>query len=318
MSTKVQTNTSESLNSFSTPLKYVILQGSLVYGCLLSSIVCSLYIKTKLEVNPFVKRILMLDTMSKIILMSVGIVGHFKTFVVGQRDLYSCSLAILPNLATSVGSYVYPAAMSLIRYHMATSMENHQHFKIWYISLVTGIAIGSQATLCLVMFGIAFGFNASFGPVLQTCLAKEISQEVQKLLIGPALTLVIGSISLVLGIVYDIAMYRFLKRRNSAAHPHIAMVAWEPPLVSAGPNDKMKATVPIKATALGCVNLCIICLVIYFVVFHFSASEFGQYAFRTCLGLYAIAQMPLILFLTVHPSVCFVSPSSPLWGYPSR
>ncbi len=278
---------------------YILIHGLLTYCALFSNVVCFAFIKWKLEINPYVKTILTLDVQSKLFLLTIAAAGHFRAFIMGHRDLYSCSLAILPNAIATVGSYVFPAAMSVIRYHMATSMEKHQRFKIWFIYSVTGIAIGSLALISSVMLIIVFGYNASFGPVLQSCHEAKNPSTSPTVIIGPVLCLLTGASGLAIGIIFDIGMYKFLKRRQTVICPAIAMVAWGPPIVSGGSKDKMKATVPIKATTLGVINLCIIFIINYFIVFHFSNADYGRYAFRTCLGLYAMAHMPLILFLTV-------------------
>ena len=109
-------------------------------------------------------------------------------------------------------------------------MENQQSFKMKFIWTVTLTAIGSQVLLCLTMTITVLVFNASFGPVLNTC-------------IGPAMILFISISGLSNGLVFDTLMYRFVKQRRNASVQHkVAMIAWGPPLVSHGPKDKMKVT----------------------------------------------------------------------------
>ncbi len=282
---------------FKWPLSDKIFQGIFLNVGIVANLVSMLFIFFKLELNPYVKRILICDTFSKVMLLSVANAGFISLFVLDARGLYTCSLAILSNLASFVGSYIYPAAMSVIRYHMANQMENQQHFKMKFIWTVTLTAIGSQVLLCLTMIITVLVFNASFGPVLNTCMDHDSGHVT---LIGPAMILSISISGLSIGLVFDTLMYRFVKqKRNASVQPQLAMIAWGPPLVSHGPKDKMKVTIPIQATCLGIVNLLIILTSVHFAVFYFANAGIGQYVLRGCVGVYNMIHMPLVLLLTI-------------------
>ncbi len=83
--------------------------------CLVTNIASYFYIERRLEVNTRVANILKLDTAFKILLMTLAEIGFVQIIVFDQRDLDSCSLALLPFLASLTGSYMFPAATSIIR-----------------------------------------------------------------------------------------------------------------------------------------------------------------------------------------------------------
>ncbi len=91
------------------------IQGVLVLVCLSTNIASFAYIKLKLEINSRVAKILKFDTAFKIGFTSMSVIGFFRIIFLGHRDLNACSLGILPLVASFVGSYIFPAATSLIR-----------------------------------------------------------------------------------------------------------------------------------------------------------------------------------------------------------
>ncbi len=93
---------------FKWPVSDKIFQGILLNIGIVSNLASMLFVYFKLELNPYVKKILLCDTFSKVMLMSVANAGFITLFILDARSLYTSSLAILPNLASFVGSYIYP------------------------------------------------------------------------------------------------------------------------------------------------------------------------------------------------------------------
>ncbi len=214
------------------------------------------------------------------------------------------------------------------RYHMATRMAAQKNFRHWYMSFVTVGAVVLQVFLCSIMFSTVYFYQSPFGPVISTCLIQNNKTTVPDpdpdppglpIFLGPMLVFATGALGLIIDIVFDSAMFMFLrKRKQSLVQPQIAMIAWGPrdnpeplsmsdtennpiPFVSLGTKDlkASKATVPIKATCLGLAYLVIVGIVIYFVVFRFGQDIAGRYLFRLCMAGFISCHIPLVLLLTV-------------------
>ncbi len=188
------------------------------------------------------------------------------------------------------------------RYHMATKTANQQYLRNWCIYSVIGFTIALEASVCLVMFYTTYFDNEPFGPLIELCYKEaEDTEPSEEFHIAPLITLFVVVSALVVGIIYDLAMLNFLKNRNRATQPSIALVPLnQPPLISHGSADSTaKMTIPIQATALGVVNLCIIFLLMCVLVFGLGQKDhrsyFIQVATTICLGTH----MPLVLLFTV-------------------
>ncbi len=187
---------------------------------------------------------------------------------------------------------------------MATRTANQRMFQPWFIRLIIAIAIIALFFICSVMLVAVLYFEASFGPVVDVCYDGAESRPT----FGATIALSIGLTGLVIGIIFDIAMYRFLKRRQSNTQPEMpmAMIAWEPevPMVTCGPStsgQSSKATVPIKATCLGAVNLVIV-VVMLFVLHNLNMDSKSlpvPIALKIGAMIVVIVHMPLVLVLTV-------------------
>ena len=185
---------------------------------------------------------------------------------------------------------------------MASKAAKQKYFKHHHIAIVVGIAVLLECLVVLGMFVPTFLYQEPFGPVLEACY-KSTKTSSNKLHFGPPFALVTAVFALVIGIGYDLAMLRFLKQRRSIK-PVLELVSWnqhhQPPIVSQGSNDKSsKGTVPIQATCLGVVNLCVVLVYFYVLVFGMGQEEYLTYFMLSggigCL----IVHMPLVLLLTV-------------------
>ncbi len=167
-----------------------------------------------------------------------------------------------------------------------------------------------QILVCLILFStlVFHRERESFGPVINLCM-KRLPSKSNRAVPEILTAFAFGMTGLVTGIVFDIAMYLFLrKRRRIASNPKIAMIAWGPlandnpvPLVSPGTKDlsKSKATVPIKATCLGVVNLFSVTIFQYLAQFRFSHDVLSRFVMLVVFGLYLAFHMPLVIWLTV-------------------
>ncbi len=185
-----------------------------------------------------------------------------------------------------------------VRYHIANEAANQKFFRRRSIVLIVTLAVLCELQVILAMFLPTFN-NQPFGPVLEACYTpdKESQDHVS---FGPLVVLVTNIAALTIGILYDLAMLRFLRQRRQVT-PALAMVAWgQPPLVAPGSNDNSsKATVPIQATCLGIVNLCVVTVYFYvFVLSLGSIEDMTYFMLSAGIGI-LVVHMPLVLLLTV-------------------
>ncbi len=168
-----------------------------------------------------------------------------------------------------------------------------------YLNLVTLLATLTEIILCTI-FGIyTFYFNVPFGPAIEVCFKNSNASTMTS--IGPVIVNSIGVTGLVIGVVYDIKMYRFLKQRKKQVQPGIAMVAWkqEVPAVSYGSNSSLRATVPIQATCLGAVNLVVWMPITFILIKGFNMKSILPYIVKILVFVIVAFHMPMILLLTV-------------------
>ncbi len=124
------------------------------------------------------------------------------------------------------------------RYHMASRMANGRMFQVWFIYLVVGTVASVLCALCTIMFIAVHWYKSSFGPVVDICFNPDYSQAGPQIWLGPAFALTSGVVGLIIGIIYDLAMFRFLqKRRKNMINPSFNMAQWKaerssPPLIS--------------------------------------------------------------------------------------
>ena len=153
-----------------------------------------------------------------------------------------------------------------------------------------------------------FYFQVPFGPFIQICMRRRTDHN--RIAFGPATFMFLSMASLMIGLCYDIKMYRFLKQRKKHVQPGVAMIAWKPdvPTVSYGSNSSLKATVPIKATCLGAVNLMVCLPTLLVFVKGFKLISVTLSIFQVSGMLIVTCHMPLILLLTVKSNAKKASP----------
>ena len=287
---------------------FTISMGFVICLGILTNCLSLIYIKFKLQINPKVEQLLTYDTVWKIMLLSLSLVFYILTITFGTRDFYSCSNLLLPLVASYMGSFVFPLAISMIRYHMATQMAKQQHFQQWYMNAITRTSIGILITLCLIMLWTVYHLEVPFGPSIVICSNADNRSESGMAISedqsfpGALLIFSIEIPCLVMGIIFDIGMYRFLKKRKASVQPQVAMIAWgsnEPPLVSPGSKDSFNSTIPIQATCLGTFSMILACLTTLAIIFQFDYQIKMHVVFSSSIVAYDVMHMPLVLFLTV-------------------
>ncbi len=198
---------------------------------------------------------------------------------------------------------------------MASRVAKQRVFQRWFIRIVIGTAVTSELLLIGAMLATVLYFKASFSPVIEACHDEEARP-----ISGASSSLAIGMICLVVGISYDAAMFRFLKKRQNQVKNSVAMVAWKPseqiktdqekensceqpphpPFVSWGSNDyTSRTTIPIKATLLGVINLLILLALIYIFTYGFGNPSWASFFLQTSAMVSVTLHMPLVLLFTI-------------------
>ncbi len=198
---------------------------------------------------------------------------------------------------------------------MASRVSNQRMFQRWFIVLVIAMALVLELSLIASMAITVFYFNASFSPVIDACYNNEIH-----IVSGSFVSLGIGVTCLSVGIFYDVAMYRFLKKRYGQVNNMVAMVAWkqppndqgqdqqeavsenqqQAPFISWGAKDyTSKATIPIKATLLGMVNLVILLVLIYIFANGFGYPTWTSFFLQTTAMVSVTLHMPFVLLFAI-------------------
>ncbi len=97
------------------PFPYLVTMGVIISLGVLSNSASMFYINRKLKVKPYVKSILKIHTYFMITLLTLCLIGYSFVAFGNYRTLYACTLYLLPALAGLVSSYVFPAAIAIIR-----------------------------------------------------------------------------------------------------------------------------------------------------------------------------------------------------------
>ena len=115
-------------------------------------------------------------------------------------------------------------AIAVIRYYLAVTVANHRPIRNWWINMFTGFSTGIVIFLGVLKAYATISLNASFGPAVGACVGPGTDVESQKL--GPKISTAIGMLSLITGVVFDCAMWKFLKDRRKKLQPAVALVHW--------------------------------------------------------------------------------------------
>ena len=197
------------------------------------------------------------------------------------------------------------------RYHMASRVDNQKSVQNWFIYLVAGTAILMALLVSMVFVVTAFVYRLSFGPVIDICYNPNYNESNETnqshSLVGPKLPLAVAGACLTIGVIFDVQMFRFIKKKRKEIQPSVAMMTWkhsQPPMVSLSQKDTnaSKATIPIQATALGVVNLGVIVL-LFIMVQGFGLGKDSPYFIAVVGLLVLVTHMPLILLFTVKSHV---------------
>ena len=99
----------------SNPWWFTVTNGLLLSLSLLTNLGSLIYIKIWLKINHYVATILTLETVFKLVLMLLALIGFCVMEHGNLRTFQLCSFHILPILASFMASYLFPSATSVIR-----------------------------------------------------------------------------------------------------------------------------------------------------------------------------------------------------------
>ncbi len=97
------------------PLAYSVVIGIITVSGILSNLVSLFYICKKLEVNQYVRRILKTHTSVMLTLQTLSFIGYCLVVFGNFPNAYTCSIYKVPILSGLASSYVFPAAIAVIR-----------------------------------------------------------------------------------------------------------------------------------------------------------------------------------------------------------
>ncbi len=92
-----------------------IVRGCLFVCALMTNLGSLAYVRLKLKLNRHLLNILTLHLIVVISGLLLTILGYCLVDIGEVRNLYTCSLFNLPTFATFVSSYLFPAAIAVIR-----------------------------------------------------------------------------------------------------------------------------------------------------------------------------------------------------------
>ncbi len=82
---------------------------------LVTNIGSLVYVKLKLKLNEHLLKILKLHLVIVVGSILASSIGFILAYIDGNRNLYTCSLYMLPIGAGFVSSYLFPAAIAVVR-----------------------------------------------------------------------------------------------------------------------------------------------------------------------------------------------------------
>ncbi len=207
------------------PSAYVVFQGIGTCIGLLTNTICLMFIIKKLSLNNHIKRILIIDTVAKMILLFLSLIGYISVYILDWRILYTCAASFFPLLLAYMGSFLFPMTMTVVRYHMAcrvadNRMIDHSRIKIltWSMTVlfVTSSFLGSY---------VVYNHRFVFGPAVEICAVDDDLGDSPGEVLAPVLTTCLAVILVSISVCYDIKMARFLKERRNKVQPYV-MSLW--------------------------------------------------------------------------------------------
>ena len=214
---------------------------------LISSIICLVIVFWKLKLNCYIKSILII-MISIIILCSITfLISNFlKSYYL---KCYFSSNAVIFLMAT----FPMGALISLLRYYSA-----HLASKTKIIQRYSAIPIIIFGTF--VSFFSPFGINLNdamgYNSLLAHCHEKETllpSNPIVPLIIAP-----IQILTLILGLLSDVKMYLFVRKRHNQINDGSTLVPWK----KSSQNEKEDLEIPIRATIISTILMIISSIII--------------------------------------------------------
>ncbi len=272
------------------PSYFWYLEGCQLTICIGINVACLWYVLTRLKINVYIHRILCIAITGTLICQAVNFVSLIAVNVLKTLNVTWCSLIFLPKAIIVLTTSHFTMAIAVIRYYLATKAANveapnHKGLK------------GFIAFLCILIIGYTVSFvlmltlseTLLVSPLTATCIGRPYQVEP-----GTAIVLT-AHISVVIGLVNDIAMARFLKRQNQVAPIEMSVWVLDVPLIARPKHqiNESKMTVPVKATAIGG------CLLLFLLIM------FGTVLSRTSLAplvvilIFYEIYVPLIVLVTI-------------------
>ena len=204
---------------------------------LLVSIICVIFVVKKLKLNAYIKTILLVMNFVNISASTVSL-----------WMIQSCKIVVTGSMFT-FGNFPMGSFVSILRYHLAYSASKAKVpnktktlFFIWIGTLISYLPFPVGVNLSDFL-----GYASFLGPCGQNLDLPSKS-------IIPIVGVSIVWILLGIGLVFDVKMYRFVKKRQTAVQPGISLIPWK----STNHSTKEDLQVPIKATTISTIFLILV------------------------------------------------------------
>ncbi len=235
------------------PTSHWVLEAGTATVSMVSNIVCFLYVALKLEINVYIKRILVLATISSLLCQLSSFASVIAFNVWKTNNIWLCAMSILPKVINGSLVINFTMAIAVIRLHLATKTAKLEAINSFWINAFT-------ACISLIVFGYASMFVAitalssemSVSPLTAKCAGRKVTSELQFVQIFG----LVNFVFLIIGIVHDIKMARFLKDRQKVGPLQMAVWSTNVPQIALPKSqqnreDNPKLSIPVKATILG-------------------------------------------------------------------
>ncbi len=294
--------------------KYWGTEGSQQVLGLLANSVCYLYIHFKLRINTHLKRMLKLATMSVMTTQALNIASLCYINVSKVVNVTTCSLVVLPKMVKVLVCSYFSLTVAIIRYYLATKTARVEAINHTAIRLFSNIVWLLLLTYVSVFLIVLLGSDSTtISGLVSRCASVDMP-------VNHLISPMMGTIPLtvVTGILYDLAMARFLKERNKIQP--VKMVVWsttnnladqpQSPRVSKKDVDGSKLTIPVKATIIGALFLFLWTFLMVSLTVTSSSKELST-AYWTIITIYLTffdLYMPMIVTMTIksHHAKSFI------------
>ncbi len=277
------------------------LEGGELIVCMLINVTCLWYVLFCLKINVYISRILSIAVTGTLICQAVNFASVVLITQLKTLSIAWCPLIVIPKAINGLITTHFTMAIAVVRYYLASTTAkveapNHTLIKAFIASL-SCLIIGYALAFTLIL---TLSDTLVVSPLTAACAGRTFHFE-------PTTAAIMSTcyICIVVGLVNDIAMARFLKNQNKIAPLELSVWVSGVPLVVRPLKQvqkfESKLSVPVKATGIGGCLFFFLLIMLGFIlnnVFHGSLSFTSLSLLAVVLLLYEI-YLPIIVLATI-------------------